>query len=135
QRMDRNQDGFITTNEVRYFLAQSVSRRDGGGVTSGGPVGRVPTSQKPSTAAPPTQPAPNVSTRRASPSSNRSSPQPTPSKPQSRAQAPAPTPALTIDMLATTPLPLTDGANPYWLAREAQNEARAGLGHANVLFL
>src|SRR5437588_671750 len=38
-------------------------------------------------------------------------------------------------LLATTPLPAVDGSNAYWFAREAQIEARARLGHADILFL
>lgn len=48
---------------------------------------------------------------------------------------PLPLSVLTPVLLATTPLPLNDGSNPYWMAREGQIEARILQGPTNVLFL
>jgi len=141
QRMDRNQDGFITPNELRYSLAQSDQRRDGNSVSSGAAIGRASPGLKTDTARPRPQSTPSAATatRSDSPSTNRASPQPTAPKSQSRAPASAAAPPTvapaSTDLLATTPLPLNDGSVPYWLARELQNEARIRLGHANVLFL
>jgi lysophospholipase L1-like esterase len=131
QQMDRNQDGFVTTDEVRCYVTQLEQRRDAIGVLNAGAFGRSPVAQKARSspqpapvpaAVAPNRPAPATSSRPLSP------------KTQTRIAPPAAA-APTIDTLATTPLPLNDGTNPYWLARDAQNEARISLGHANVLFL
>src|SRR5207302_5261790 len=111
QRIDRNQDGFITTNEVRYFLAQSEQRRDGSGLPIGGALGRVPLGQTANSTPPQSAPTAATPHRPVSTSTDRSSPQPTAAKPQSSARtlsaAPPAVAAPTIDALATTPLPLT----------------------------
>jgi hypothetical protein len=39
-----------------------------------------------------------------------------------------------LDQEATTPTPIRGTADPDWLERERQNEARAALGHAPILF-
>jgi beta-glucosidase len=116
-KMDRNNDGFLTPQEVQSYVSSSrpsVLRPKSG--VAGPTPGSTPA---PSSVSATNSTSPPAATPAAVPLSI----PPTASTEQE------------VPDTASTALPLNDGTNAYWMAREAQNEAQIALGHANVVFL
>lgn len=157
RRLDSNGDGFLTLDEVRSSAALEATRA---GTASPSLASRTETGQgsaglatAPSVApgmavggfvqakaarkSAPTMTADQLEARHVSAAAAR--------PPLTTRQAPAanrkpvpvpPAPVVYTDDMATVALPLNDGSNGYWTARNQQNDARLFLdGHANVLFL
>jgi beta-glucosidase len=144
QRMDRNQDGFLTGDEVRRYLAQTPSQTNQRAVSQAdhheewtSRVGQA--RDAPSNAE--TEPnwphvrwsfSTGVIRRPESPGSALPARHPSAGSAATRGATPA---AAAPPPLAATPIPVDDGTRAYWAMREAQNEVRAQLGPASVLFL
>ncbi|HEV3083201.1 MAG TPA: GDSL-type esterase/lipase family protein [Gemmataceae bacterium] len=158
QEIDRNRDGFLSAQEIRDFVIgrpkssntrrraqddtdhdietsftveQGRAGRHGFLDVFAGPFGR-------STSSPHAGNPASTSAARTSQSSAaakaRGARNPSPALPGHPLAAPS-VPQYP-DALATTPLPLNDGSNAYWMEREQQNEARLLSGnHPAVLFL
>jgi lysophospholipase L1-like esterase len=135
QRLDRNQDGFLTADEVRYSLAQAAGRLALGTDPATARSNRTPREQ-PATAPGPTRRDPRPSPRGlgmpqfdSNPGSTSSGSNGSPPAPPKQPVDPSPPP------LAAIPYPVNDGTREYWALRELQNEARIRQGPAPVVFL
>lgn len=162
QEMDRNQDGFLTAEEARYFADSRKSRSPGRELVRAGSsrdidvdftvegqnaAGRRPfgvsalgrSAKSLRAASSPTASAPSneVTTPSRTARKANSMPAAAPATAQV-ASVSGSKPAIPSypDSLATTAMPLNDGSNAYWMEREQQNEAQLLSGdHPSVLFL
>jgi lysophospholipase L1-like esterase/Ca2+-binding EF-hand superfamily protein len=151
QRLDRNQDGFLTVHELPAAppirlqltaLVRGVTTTSANKATTSAPPAPV---QKPPPPAPPSAPIARAASARLAPGGNaiRSDvPVVAPVRAALPAVAvlasaalPAPVAVSNADRQALTPSPISGTSNAYWTEREVQNELRLALGPAPILFL